>query len=275
MWRRSPAAGRGDAVGVDPLRALEAPRARRLGVNGETRLQISTDKVHLFSTSLDEWQPQTFRGLLTDDEIARSERFKFDRDRHRFVVGRGLLRCVLAGYVGGDPAALRFRYTKYGKPLLDDPGLSFNLSHSEDRALLAVAPGFEVGVDVEVMNSSLADEAVAERFFTRREVADLNAVSPGDRTSAFLTCWTRKEAYIKARGEGLSLPLHDFEVTLRPGEEPRLRWTAWSSSEPRTWRLVDVSAEDGGYVAAVAARSLSVGIRRCDFAAVANPAWRQ
>jgi 4'-phosphopantetheinyl transferase len=244
-------------------------------VNEETRLQISAGEVHLFSTSLDDWQPHTFSGLLTDDEIVRSDRFKFDRDRHRYIVGRGLLRCVLAGYFGRDPAALRFRYTQYGKPLLDDPRLSFNLSHSEDRALFAVAPGFEVGVDVEVMNSSLADEAVAERFFTRREVADLNAVSPGDRTRAFLTCWTRKEAYIKARGEGLSLPLHEFDVTLRPGEEPRLRWTAWSSSEPRTWRLVDVSAEEGGYVAAVAARSPSVGIRRCDFAAVATPACRQ
>jgi 4'-phosphopantetheinyl transferase len=243
-------------------------------VNEETRLQISASEVHLFSTSLDDWRSDTFRGLLTDDEVARSERFKFDRDRDRYVVGRGLLRCVLAGYVGGDPAALRFRYTQYGKPLLNDPRLSFNLSHSEDRALFAVAPGFEVGVDVEVMNSSLADEAVAERFFTSREVADLNAVSPGDRTRAFLTCWTRKEAYIKARGEGLSLPLHEFDVTLRPGDEPRLRWTAWSASEPSTWRLVDVSAVQCGYVAAVAARAAELRVNQYDFSSVATPRSR-
>jgi 4'-phosphopantetheinyl transferase len=121
--------------------------------------------------------------------------------------------------------------------------------------MFAIAPGFEVGIDVEVVASSLADEAVAEQFFTRREVADLRAVPDEARAWAFLTCWTRKEAYIKARGEGLSLPLHDFAVTLRPTDEPRLRWTAWSKAEPKAWRLIDVSEERLGYVAAVAARA--------------------
>ena len=181
------------------------------------------------------------------------------------------MRCLLAAYVGGDPAELRFRYTEYGKPLLDAPSLSFNLAHSQDRALFAIANGIEIGVDVEVMDSSLADESVAEHFFTPQEVADLNSVGADDRTRAFLMCWTRKEAYIKARGEGLSLPLHEFAVTLREDEPPRLRWTAWSDVEPETWQLVDVSADEAGYVAAVAARAPSVDVERRDLGAIPTP----
>jgi 4'-phosphopantetheinyl transferase len=241
-------------------------------MSSETRLRLSADEVHLFSTSLDAWQSTSLRSLLTPDELDRAGRFRFDRDRERYVVGRGLLRCVLAAYGGTDPKSLRFDYTPYGKPFLDDPRLSFNLAHSEDRALFVVAPGFDIGVDAEVMSSSLVDECVAERFFTPREVADLIAVSADDRARAFLTCWTRKEAYIKGRGEGLSLPLDEFDVTVRDGVAPRLRWTAWSRTEPKAWSLVDVSASDRSYIAAVAARSTPVRIERRDFETIATPA---
>ncbi len=237
--------------------------------SGEGHLQLAGDEVQLFSISLDEWEPGRFRSVLAEDELDRAARFRFDRDRDRYVVGRGLLRFLLSAYLRVDPETIRFDYTPYGKPLLEDRSLSFNLAHSEDRALYVVAPGFEVGVDVEVVNPSLADERVAERFFTSREVADIDAAD--DRAHAFLTCWTRKEAYIKARGEGLSLPLHDFDVTLRDGVAPRLRWTAWSESEPCTWTLVDVSASDGDYVAAVAARRSTVRIERRDFSKVVTP----
>lgn len=236
--------------------------------------RLAPNEVHLFATLLDDWRADTFRSLLTSDEVERAERFRFERDHARYIVGRGLLRCLLASYVGGSPGALRFRYTEYGKPQLDEAQVSFNLAHSQDRALFAVGPGFELGIDVEVMDSTLADESVAEHFFTPMEVADLNAVEADDRARAFLTCWTRKEAFIKARGEGLSLPLHDFAVTLLRSEEPRVRWTAWSETEPDTWRLVDLSADQAGYVAALAARSPSVVVAHRDFGDVATPSPR-
>ncbi len=244
-------------------------------MSGERRLQLAADEVHLFSVSLEDWEQDAFRSVLSDDELDRAARFKFDRDRSRYVVGRGLLRFLLAAYRGTDPETISFRYTPYGKPRIDDRRISFNLAHSEDRALFVVAPGFDVGVDVEILNPSLADECVAERFFTSREVADLNAASADDRPRAFLTCWTRKEAYIKGRGEGLSLPLHEFDVTFRDGVAPQLRWTAWSATEPDTWSLVDVSASDCSYVAAVAARCTPVRVERRDFETITTPAPRR
>ena len=192
-------------------------------------------------------------------------RFRFARDRDRFVAGRGFLRRILADYTGDRAEALRFSYSPYGKPrLADRQGIQFNVSHSEDRMLVAVSADIAVGVDIEVLNSKHADELVAERFFSAQEVQDLRSLPPSEWSRSFLTCWTRKEAFIKARGEGLSLPLQDFDVTLAPGVSPALVRTAWSATEPADWLLFDISEDCAGCVAAVAVRAAHavVSVRR-------------
>ena len=207
----------------------------------------------------------TLRSSLSTDEIERATRFRFARDRDRFVAGRGFLRRILADYTGDRAEALRFSYSPYGKPrLADRQGIQFNVSHSEDRMLVAVSADIAVGVDVEVLNSKHADELVAERFFSAREVQDLRSLPPSEWSKSFLTCWTRKEAFIKARGEGLSLPLQDFDVTLAPGVSPALVRTAWSATEPADWLLFDISENCTGCVAAVAVRAAHavVSVRR-------------
>ena len=181
---------------------------------------------------------------LAPDEQEQARRFRFRRDRDRFVVARATLRAILGRYLRVGPGRVRFRYGAFGKPALADPfeeeRLRFNMAHSHRLALYAVARGREVGIDLEYMRDELADERVAEHFFAPREVAALRAVPGHRRKEAFFNCWTRKEAYVKARGEGLLVPLDRFEVSLAPGEPATLR-TPGDPSEAARWSLLSLS----------------------------------
>jgi 4'-phosphopantetheinyl transferase len=194
------------------------------------------------------------RTLLTSDERRRADRYRFARDRARYTVGRALLRCMLARYIDAAPGDLEFQYGDFGKPGLPG-GPSFNLSHSHDRALYAFSSAGEIGVDVELDDADFTRERVAERFFSPGEVSVLRSLPSELQPRAFLSCWTRKEAFIKARGDGLSLALDSFDVTLAPDAPAALLRTAWCSEEPGQWRIEDVSDRQAGYIAAVALRA--------------------
>jgi 4'-phosphopantetheinyl transferase len=196
-------------------------------------------------------------GALSVDERARAGRFHFRRDRDRFVTRRAVLRTILGGYLRREPAEVEFLYGRHGKPALAGPAgkeLSFSLSHSGSAALYAVAPGAEIGVDVEALRPWVDADDVAEQFFSRREVATLRALPEPPRSSCTLACWTRKEAFVKAHGDGLSIPLDQFDVALAPGEPPALLRTAWDPNEAGRWSLFDLTAEHPGHVSALAAR---------------------
>ncbi len=193
------------------------------------------------------------RDLLATDEHARADRFRFERDRSRYIVGRATLRLLLARYMGAEPAELEIGYGEFDKPYLDG-GPSFNLSHSGHVALYAFAAAGELGIDVELDDADLSREQIAERFFSPVEVGVLRALPTDVQPRAFLTCWTRKEAFIKARGDGLSLALESFDVTLAPSVPAALLRTAWCAEEAAEWRIEDLSDRQGGYIAAVALR---------------------
>jgi len=193
-------------------------------------------------------------GLLSDDERARAERFRFSRARTEFIVARAGLRSILSRYLDAGPARMRFRYAAQGKPCLDfveeQVPLHFNVSHSHGLAVYAVTTGCEVGIDVEKVRASVATERIARRYFSAREVADFLRVRPEQRCRAFFNCWTRKEAYLKARGSGLSAPLDQFDVTLTPGEPAKLLEDRSHPGEA-PWHLthLDLGAD---YIGAVA-----------------------
>lgn len=194
-------------------------------------------------------------GLLSADELQRAGRFHFARDRDHYILARGLLRVILSLYTGTAPKTLGFVYNSFGKPALAaGPGQrvpSFNLSHSGDLVLYAIAAGRVVGIDVEQLRPELATAEIAERFFAPRERDALQALPAELRTRAFYDCWTRKEAYIKARGEGLSIPLDRFEVSLAPGTPAALLHSEGSPKEAARWRLQELDP-DPAYAAAVA-----------------------
>jgi 4'-phosphopantetheinyl transferase len=203
-------------------------------------------EAHVWRVRLD-LDDVTLRGIsesLSPDERARAGKFYFRADRERFVAARGALRAILSRYTGLAPRLIRFSYDRYGKPRLNcEPGdglLRFNVSHSKDLALYAVATGREVGVDLEYVRSDFASLEVAEHFFSRREVEALRALPPVERVAAFFDCWTRKEAYIKARGEGLSHPLYLFTVSLAPGQAAALLLTDEDEQEAARWSLFEL-----------------------------------
>jgi 4'-phosphopantetheinyl transferase len=211
-----------------------------VGTIAQTASALGTGTVHVYSADLDTVDAEP--DVLSDDELERAARFRFERDRRRFVSGRSVLRHLLARYVDASPTGIAFEYGPYGKPDVPEAPVSFNVSHSGSSALFAFAPRFELGVDVEVLDHSLVDDLlVAKQFFSPREIEMLRAHAPSARPRAFLRCWTRKEAFVKARGDGLTLPLRDFDVSFGMGERPALLRTAWSADEPEEWTLEDVS----------------------------------
>jgi 4'-phosphopantetheinyl transferase len=216
---------------------------------------LSGDEVHVWLASLD-LEASRVKSLwrtLSADERERGLRFHFQRDREHFIVARGLLRVILGRYLNMKPSQIRFSYNRYGKPFLAGEGggaLRFNVSHSHRLALYAMTSGREIGIDLEHIRRVLDINEIAERFFSPREVAMLLALPEPLWSEAFFNCWTRKEAYIKAKGEGLSLPLDQFDVSLAPGEPAALLYTSDDSQEASRWSLQEL-APSPGYVAAL------------------------
>jgi len=205
----------------------------------ETPPALGAGEVHAWRIDLDAAGARD--GLetaaLSADERARAERFHFARDRRRFLRGRAALRHLLAGYAGLEACALVIVPGTHGKPGLPGTGLEFNLSHSGGCAVLAVTRGRRVGVDVERIQAERATLSVARRFFAPAEAAAVATAAPADRAMTFFRCWTRKEAYVKARGEGLSLPLDRFEVPLGPDATGALTVARDDHTETMRWGL--------------------------------------
>ncbi len=218
-------------------------------------LEVSSGAVHVWRATLDVLPAhvETLRSMLSKDEGERAARSHFERDRSRYIVGRACLRILIGRCLRKTPAEIQFGYGANGKPFVvgqQKAQLSFNLSHSGSLALYAVTRGREIGVDLERISALMDMEAIAERFFSRREVAALNALSPERRKKAFYVCWTRKEAYVKARGEGLTIPLDRFSVSLGAEEPPALE-VQNDREESARWSLL--ALEPGpDYVGAVA-----------------------
>jgi 4'-phosphopantetheinyl transferase len=216
---------------------------------------LPENEVHVWRDSLSR-PPQEvarLRGLLAPDERRRADRYRFERDRSRYIVGRATLRLLLASYLDVAPGELEIGYGEFEKPYLAD-GPSFNISHSGAVVLYAFAVAGELGIDVELDDANLARERIAERFFSPAEVSVLRSLPAEAQPHAFLSCWTRKEAFIKARGDGLSLALDSFDVTLAPDVPAALLRTAWCDEEPEQWSFEDLSDRQAGYIAAVALR---------------------
>lgn len=204
------------------------------------------------------------RALLSEEEKARADRFIPPRARERFTVARAILRRLLAMYAGRDPAALRFGYAVHGKPYLTaGPGLCFNLSHAEDMAMIAVAWQREIGIDIEATTRDVDIPGVARKVLSPDEIARLTALSAADQRKAFIRLWTRKEAYIKARGDGFGYPTRSFSVSQLPDDHDALLADERAALAHLDWRVTDIGAPDG-FCAALAAPGRDWSVSRFD-----------
>jgi len=218
-----------------------------------TGVVLREGEVHAWRVPLERSEAELLRlrGTLSIEETVRADRFYFQRDRDAFIATRGTLRQLLGRYLECPPGEFAFDYGPYGKPNLRraSPGLSldFNVSHSHGLALMAFSLGRQLGVDVESIRPAVASEEIAERFFSLQEVTELQSLPPARRAEGFFLCWTRKEAYVKAIGDGLQIPLKSFHVSLTPSEPARLE-----SADSERWTLRSLRP-GAGFVGALVA----------------------
>ncbi len=232
---------------------------------------LERDDVHVWRTRLacHDALVERSESTLSKEEIARANRFHQSRDRCHYVVGRGCLRWLLGEYLSMAPADVRLNATALGKPYLigDETGLRFNVAHSDELALFAFARGREVGIDVEREWSDVNWRELAERNFAPEErAALLSAAAPSDPRKAFFRCWTRKEAYVKALGQGMQVPLDGFAVTIA-AESAALIHTAHDPAQQSRWSLASLSPA-AGFAAALAVEGHNCGLlcaRHSDF----------
>jgi 4'-phosphopantetheinyl transferase len=219
---------------------------RRIAVDG------APVEIHVASFDAPTESPGDLADLLDEGERVRAARFSFDEPRMRFIVSRGLLRRVLEGAGAGSAASLRFETGPHGKPrLLGENALRFNVSHSADLWACAVSRGPEVGLDIEQRHPGRDFHRLAPRFFSASEAAQVMDVEGDERVRTFYRCWTRKEAWLKARGFGITIPLDSFEVTVDADGPPRLLRSLTEPDAPQHWSLhaVDVGPDHEGCLA--------------------------
>ena len=212
---------------------------------------LDVDEVHVWRASLDlpGLDLEALQWTLAVDELQRAQRFKFRVERDRFIAGRGLLRVILGKYLRLHPRQVPLSYGSHGKPLLDTrgtyPTLFFNLSHSRGLALFSVSQGRANGVDLEYIPRNIDCFEIGDRFLSPREINVLRSLSQPIQQAAFISCWARKEAYLKATGEGLSVEMDQFEVTGSHGELVLHFRTGDGLAEASRWTLQDLPIEQG------------------------------
>jgi len=226
-----------------------------------TEFSIAKREIHIWIVRLiatDDHVSALFH-LCSSDEKARAQAFRFEHHRRLFIIGRGLLRAILGRYLGQTPEQVCFRYGTKGKPALERSGLPplyFNLSHSDNCVIYAVTHENELGVDVERVRQIAEAESTASHFFSPEECKDLCSVDASHRVEAFLNCWTRKEAYLKAVGDGLCAPLDRFQVSLKPEYPAAFLNFAGGMQDASRWSLHHLTPAEG-YIGALAIPAVS------------------
>jgi 4'-phosphopantetheinyl transferase len=226
-----------------------------LNTTADSRFLIDARELHVWHASLgNDPDARALEPILSPDESERAARFRFPEHRRRFVIARGYLRQLLGAYLEIGPRDVTFTYSETGKPelsVIHGSDICFNVSHSEDIAAFAFALRRKVGVDVECIRFDVDVEEIPRRFFSLLEQQDLAALDGQQKVEGFFNCWTRKEAYVKAVGSGLSLPLRDFDVSLAPGEPARLLATRPVANLVSQWSMESLELGPGCAAAVV------------------------
>lgn len=228
-------------------------------------MKCAPGEVHVWRIDLDcaARTVGALRATLSPEEEQRVARFRSIELQERWTVARGALRCILAAYARCEPGALAFQEGPHGKLALTWPveDIPFNLSHTCGLALVAIAGSGRVGIDAETVRSEIEVEDLSRRFFAPVECAEILALPPDARLAAFFTCWTRKEAFVKALGGGLSVPLNRFQVSIRSDQPARLLWVEGEASD--RWSLLDLS--EPGVAAALVVEGPTPVLQRVNF----------
>ena len=213
-------------------------------LNPPGNLILSEEEAHVWRADLeiDERVQSSLLNLLSPDEKRRALKFRFAKDSRNFIATRGILRSLIGKYLEIKPAEVCFQYNQFGKPgITNNNPLQFNISHSQNMALFAFSKKHNVGVDVEFLNPNIQVKDIAINFFSRNEIRKLLSLPDQQKPLGFFNCWTRKEAFIKAVGAGLSFPLDKFEVSMEPDKPAKLLATDWDPNAASKWSIYSIS----------------------------------
>jgi 4'-phosphopantetheinyl transferase len=243
---------------------MQYPEAGYYWVRPSPVMHLSKSDVHVWRLSLNA-APSRIRQLikiLSSDEREKAGRFHFDKHRRRYVVTHAMLRIILGRfYLDIEPHKLEFRYGEHGKPYISDHfqgrKLCFNIANSHELALYALTRNDEIGIDVEFQRELTGADDIAARYFSSAEIAAIQSLPGETKQKGFYNCWTRKEAFIKAIGKGLSFPLDKFEVSLVPGESARIISIEGDAVKAKQWTLESLDPGQG-YIAALAVQKLGL-----------------
>jgi 4'-phosphopantetheinyl transferase len=241
-------------------------------------LQLSADLIDVWKVPLNlpPAQVRNYRAVLSREEQQRCDKFKSEKRRREFIIGRGLLRTLMGQCLEMDPSVFEFAYTEHQKPYLPVAALgvpiTFNISHSRDLALVALALERHIGIDIEYLRPDVDFKKLAGRFFSERESRSLEAYHDVRLTAAFFACWTRKEALLKAIGEGIAFGLGDFSVAVDPQDRVVTLHTHWDEAEAARWSIVNLDLNPG-YAAAVAASGAIFKLRCWDLFRTSQHRW--
>jgi 4'-phosphopantetheinyl transferase len=236
-------------------------------LNPPDNLILSDEEAHIWRADLkaNECFQSSFLKLLSPDEKNRAQKFRFAKDNRNFIIARGILRSLIGKYLEINPAEISFQYSEFGKPgIADNNTLQFNISHSQNMALFAFTTKFNVGVDVEFVNPDIEVKDIAAKFFSTNEIMNLLALPEKQQALGFFNCWTRKEAFIKAVGEGLSFPLDKFEVSLEPNKPAKLLATDWQPDAVSKWSIYSMSPGEN-FVGSLAIEGLVEKVKFCNW----------
>ncbi|MEO8211506.1 MAG: 4'-phosphopantetheinyl transferase superfamily protein [bacterium] len=218
-------------------------------------MKIPANEIHIYQSTLEKTAAEIndLESILSTDELTKAYRYKFEADKNNYIVCRALLRNILSDYLSIKPSLITFSYYEKGKPYINNSFIKFNLAHSHNYAVFAFTPGKEVGIDIEYYRELQDALQIAKRYFSKSEIEEFENTSHENIKIAFFNCWTRKEAFIKAVGEGLSYPLADFSVTLNP-EDPKILWIKTKPNEIKKWSLHDIKVKEN-YISSLAIKS--------------------
>ncbi|WP_400077176.1 4'-phosphopantetheinyl transferase family protein [Winogradskyella sp. R77965] len=218
----------------------------------KTLIELKPNTIHIWSINfvVNDDGYQRYFSFLSEDEKERASRFKFYKDRRCYVVVKGVLRLLSGVYLNKDPKKIEFNYGKYGKPKFrHKTNLNFNVSHSGDMAIIGFVYDHTIGIDIEKIKDDFDTFEIASNFFSKVEITALKKIPKPEQYRAFYRCWTRKEAFIKAKGSGLSFPLDEFAVSLDSDLDANVLWTKWNTAEKHQWQLTSF-VPSKGYIAA-------------------------
>ena len=223
--------------------------------------------MHIWYLNLSDFKDKVrdFYSLLSDDEKEKASKFRFIKDRHQFVLSRGSLRILTSRYLKKPNDDIVFSYGEFGKPEYHfKSDLKFNVSHSENMAVVGFVKHHDIGVDIENTKGDFDVLDIAQNYFSKREISALKSLPKSEHVNGFYRCWTRKESFIKAKSKGLSFPLDQFSVSLTSEQHVALLETHWDETEAKLWRLFSFSPKTN-YIGAVSVKATNPVIKYFDF----------